>query len=181
MKLKHLKTLFFLCVFLSSSIVQAQATRSATDYFFHQSFGDLTEELTTAKDEEKFGIMVMFETTECPWCEKMKQRVLNQVDIQDYFRKHFQIITVDTEGDVPIVNFEGVEMPERDFAFVHNRVRATPVFLFFDIEGKPVARYTGATRNAKEFRMLGEYVVEGHYATQNFTKYKRARLSGAES
>jgi thioredoxin-related protein len=147
----------------------------SAENFFHQSFGDLQEELATARDEDKKGLLVMFETDDCPWCKRMKAMVLNQKSIQDYYRSHFRILAVDTNGDTLITDFAGNEVAEKDFALKHNRVRATPVFAFFDLEGNMMMRYTGATRNAEEFQRLGEFVVDDHYRTTKFTKYKRER------
>lgn len=64
-----------------------------------------------------------------------------------------------------------------DFATRDYRVRATPVFQFFNLDGEPIARFTGATRNVREFMQLGEFVVEEHYKDQNFTRFKREQSS----
>lgn len=45
--------------------------------------------------------------------------------------------------------------------------------VFFDLTGKPVARYTGATRNKEEMLLLGKFVVEKHYEKMSFEQYKR--------
>ena len=66
-------------------------------------------------------------------------------------------------------------MTAREFASRVNRVRATPVFMFYDLDGKPVVRYTGATRDADEFMWLGEFVADDHYQSTKFTRFKRAR------
>jgi thioredoxin-related protein len=118
----------------------------------------------------------MFEMDECPFCHRMKSTVLNQPDVQDYFRGHFRIFAVDIEGDIEITDFNGDTMPMKDFAFRQFRVRATPVFAFFDSDGKYIkrARFTGATRDKQEFLLLGRYVVDGAYSDQSFTRYKRA-------
>ncbi|MFW5723771.1 MAG: thioredoxin, partial [Halochromatium sp.] len=80
---------------------------------------------------------------------------------------------VDVEGDIEIVDFEGHANSQKDFALKQFRVRATPVFAFFDLDGDLVARYTGATRDSEEFLLLGRYVVEGAYKDIPFTRYKR--------
>jgi thioredoxin-related protein len=54
-------------------------------------------------------------------------------------------------------------------------VRATPVLMFFDLDGKMVARHTGPVKDKDEFLLLGRYVSEGAYATQHFTKYKQGK------
>ena len=74
-----------------SSLTAAEA-RDPTVYFFQDSFNDLSEEAEIAQEEGKTGVLVMFETDDCPWCERMKDTVLNQAEVQDYFRQHFQLI-----------------------------------------------------------------------------------------
>ena len=166
-------------VLLVSPLAAADGTRDPMSHFFHQSFGDLAEEVETARAEQQTGLLIMFESEDCPWCKKMKETVLNQVTVQDYFRKHFRILMVDTEGDTLITDFTGEEIAEKDFALKHNRVRATPVFAFFDLQGQLMTKYTGATRDPQEFLWLGEFVVDGHYRDQRFTRYKRKKRADA--
>jgi thioredoxin-related protein len=151
------------------------ATRDPGEHFFDQSLGNFSDELEMARDEDKKGILIMFEMDECPFCHRMKTRVLNQVEVQDYFKQHFLIYTVDIEGDVEIADFQGNTMKEKDFAFKQHKVRATPVFGFFDLEGNMVTRFTGATNDAQEFLWLGEFVVNDHYKTTSFSRYKREK------
>ena len=120
----------------------------------------------------------MFETEDCPWCTRMKLQVLNRVKVQDYFRANFRVISVDAEGDVPVVDFTGEEMTSKEFALKSLRVRATPVFAFFDTSGSLITKYTGAVKNAHDFLLLGRYVVEGHYQTERFNRYRRANQPG---
>ncbi len=166
---------YLLTLMLASlvSLAQAAAPRDAATYFFDQSLGDFQEELAIAKEEGKQGVLLFFEMDECPFCHRMKETVLNQPEVQDYYKAHFQIFRVDIEGDVEIVDFQGNTVAEKDFAFEHNRVRATPVFLFVDLNGESIARYTGPTRDTEEFLLLGEYVINGSYRDMSFTRYKR--------
>ena len=143
--------------------------------FFDQSLGDFGEELESAREQGKQGILIMFEMDECPFCHRMKTQVLNRPEVQAYFRRHFLVFSVDIEGDVEITDFDGRPTTMKDFSFRQNRVRATPVFVFYDLQGRPIrrARYTGATRDAQEFLLLGRYVVEGVWKETSFTRYKR--------
>ena len=161
-------------LFLLCSTAQS-TTRDPGEYFFDQTFGDFSEELATAKDEGKKGILIMFELDDCPFCHRMKQTVLNQSEVQDYFKEHFMIFSVDIEGPEQITDFKGDSVTEEDFAFKQFRVRATPVFGFFDLDGKMIARYTGATSSVEEFLWLGQYVADGEYQKTSFTRYKRER------
>jgi thioredoxin-related protein len=168
--------LILLCLSLGTA---SAATRDPATYFFDQFLGNFEDELQMARDEGKQGILIMFEMDECPFCHRMKSQVLNQEAVQDYFKEHFLIYAVDVEGDVEITDFQGKTMKEKDFAFKQFKVRATPVFGFFDLDGNMVTRFTGATNDAREFLWLGEFVVDGHYKSTNFSKYKRAKKRAA--
>jgi thioredoxin-related protein len=167
---------------LTLSLAQAGDTaRDPEEFFFQETFGDFHEELALAREEQKQVILLFFEQEDCPFCFRMKTTVLNQPEVQEYFRKHFRIFSVDIEGDLEITDFKGVPSTQKDFAYRQLKVRATPVFAFFDLDGKLIARHTGPTSNVQEFLWLGEYVVDGHYRTQSFTAYKRDRRSQAAS
>jgi thioredoxin-related protein len=144
-------------------------------HFFDQTFGDLAEELDNAKADDKQAVMIMFEQDECPFCHLMRQTVLSRPDVQAYFKKHFLLLHIDIEGDVELTDFQGKPTTMKAFAAI-NRVRATPVFQFYDLTGKPLryGRYTGATRDYQEFLLLGKFIAEGANKQEPFTRYKRA-------
>ncbi len=146
--------------------------RDPHQHFFMSHLDDFKEELNTARAESKQGVLIMFEMDDCPFCSRMKATVLNQPAVQDYFRKHFMIFPVDVKGDTTLIDFKGNETTQKAFALTH-RARATPVFLFFDLDGNVMTRFTGATRSVDEFLLLGRYVVEGAYKTAPFNVYKR--------
>ncbi|MEW5771354.1 MAG: thioredoxin family protein [Pseudomonadota bacterium] len=150
--------------------------RDPQTHFFMPKLGDFKEELATAKQEGKRGVLVMFEMEDCPFCSRMKGTVLNQSEVQDWYRKHFLIYAMDVKGDAPMTDFQGKATTEKAFA-LENRARATPVFLFFDLDGKPVTRFTGATQNAAEFMLLGQYVLDGAYQSMPFNVYKRQQTA----
>lgn len=176
MKRSNKSVLVFLLYGLMSvaAIVHAaDVPRDPYKHFFNESFGDYSEELANAKEQGKKAILVFFEMDECPFCHRMKNTILNQPHIQDYFRERFLMFSHDIEGDLEIIDFKGNDTTQKEYAVKVHRVRATPVIAFFDLQGNRIARYTGATGNDEEFKWLADYVVEGHYKTISFTKYKR--------
>ncbi|MFV1983730.1 MAG: thioredoxin family protein [Thiohalomonadales bacterium] len=174
MKIRLLLQFLILCfVFISNSY--SAIPRDPYKYFFQETWGDFVEETTRAKSEGKKAIMIFFEMDECPFCHYMKTNVLNQPAVQEYYRKHFLLFSVDIEGDVEMVNFKGETVKQKDFSFKENRVRATPVIAFFDFDGKRIHRHTGKTSGVKEFMMMGEFVVSESYKTMSFSKYKRTQ------
>lgn len=171
------KFVFLLLLGLLQALPALAEVRDPTVHFFQPKLGDLHGDLASARDEGKLGVLLMFEMDDCPFCHRMKATVLNRADVQDYFRRHFLIYSIDTKGDVPITDFQGRDTTEKSFAQAQ-RARATPVFVFYDLEGQPVTRYTGATKTAEEFLLLGRYVVEGAYKTMSFNVYKRQAGKG---
>ncbi len=156
-----------------NSSAQIETRDSAS--FFDESLNDMQEESEIAAEEGKKGILLMFEMDECPFCARMKKTVLNQSDVQDYFRENFRVLSVDIEGDLELTDFKGNDTTQKEFSLKQFRVRATPVFQFLDLKGKPIknGRLTGATRDAKEFMMLGKYIIEGENTKMPFMRYKR--------
>jgi thioredoxin-related protein len=171
--------LILLC--LAPGLSQATTERDPYRYFFESSLGDLTEELEIARENGKQGIFVFFEMDECPFCHRMKQTVLNQPDVQDFFRARFHSLSIDIEGDIEIVDFAGNDTTQKEFAR-SNRVRATPLLAFYDLQGNLLFKYVGATAGKEEFIWMGEYIADQVYLQKDdsgrdirFTRYKRMK------
>jgi len=163
---------WLLLVFAFMALPALAEVRDPHTHFFMSKMGDFKEELASAKADGKQGVLIMFEMDDCPFCARMKANILNQSAVQDYYRQHFLIYPVDVKGDTSMLDFKGKETTEKAFA-LEQRARATPVFIFFDLDGNVVTRYTGATQSVEEFLLLGRYVVEGAYKTAPFNVYKR--------
>lgn len=154
----------------------AKAPRDPAEYFFDQSLGDFSEELQTARDEGKKAVFLFFEQDECPFCHRMKETILNQPEVQEYYKKHFLIFSVDIETTFEITDFQGnLTTPKKLFAKIARNRNATPVMAFIDLDGKLVVRYTGAASGVEEFMWLGEYASQGLYKKTSFTRYKRQK------
>ena len=174
-KIQFSLIILLLSVFASSSWAGNTKVRDPYKHFFNETWGDLPEEIKTAKESGKKGILIFFEMDECPFCHYMKKNVLNQPKVQDFYRKHFLNFVIDIEGDVEMVNLKGKTVKQKDFA-KKMRVRATPVIAYYDLKGKLVYRHTGKTSGLDEFMWLGEYIANGVYKKKiRFSKYKRQK------
>lgn len=154
---------------MSASLAE---TRDAHQHFFDAKLGDFKSELAVAKKAGKKGIVIMYELDDCPFCFRMKQTVLNQSEVQDYYHQHFLIFPVDIKGDIAMIDFKGKQTTEKAYG-LEQRIYGTPVFDFFDLDGNQLVRFPGAAKDVNEFLLLGRYVVEGAYKTMPFAKYKR--------
>ncbi len=155
------------------STLGAAGIQDPGTHFFESTFGDYSEELALAREEGKKGVFLFFEEDDCPFCARMKATILNQSEVQEYYREHFKVYRVNIKGEVEISDFSGEEMLEKDFAEQRNKVRATPLMAFYNLDGEMVVRYTGAASSVKEFLLLAKYTVDQEYLTQSFSRYKR--------
>ena len=193
--------IFAFLLLVIPSLLQAASTRDPYQFFFQQSLGDLSEELEIARDEGKQGVFVFFEMDECPFCHRMKQTVLTQLEVQEYFsekfhslvidiegdieiddqRVKFHSLVIDIEGDIEIVDFTGADTTQKEFAR-QNRVRATPLLVFYDLQGDPIFKYVGAPSGVQEFMWMGEFIADKVYLQKDdsgrnirFARYKRMK------
>jgi thioredoxin-related protein len=137
-------------------------TRSADEYFFSQTFGDLREEASAAREQGKHGILLFFEADACPYCQHMRHKVFSRPDVQDWYRERFLSIAVDIHGDIELTDFDGITLPSKVFSD-HRRVFLTPVVSFIDLDGNEVYRHVGMVRTSEEMLLLGKYIEGRHY------------------
>ena len=98
-----------LCLMSVLPVVTATAAvgRDPLAHFFNESFGNYAEELEQAREQGKQGVLVFYEMDECPFCHYMKQNVLSQPVVQEYYREHFLNFMVDIGGDIEVADFSG--------------------------------------------------------------------------
>lgn len=173
-----MKTFLFLLalvVFAPSHEALAQA-RDADMHFFHPGFRDLPEELELARKEGKRGLAIMFEAEDCPPCKRMKRDILSQAQVQDYYRKHFRVVSIDFNGDQEVVDPAGKTWTEKRYAGKEGvGIRGTPSFLFLDLQGREMTRNYGEIRSVDTFMKLGAYVVSGAWRERDLRSNPGAR------
>jgi thioredoxin-related protein len=152
-----------LFLFLAAWLAGAMAANA--DKFFDPGLGDFPDELKAARQAGKQGVLLMFEMEGCPYCRRMREQILSREDVQSYFHQHFATFTVDTLGSQPVTDFWGGQTTESAFARAL-KIRGTPTFIVFGIDGSELLRLNGAARDADEFMQFGRYIVSGQYKTK---------------
>jgi len=161
--LKHLFSFAFLTVLMLGTF-QAQA-----EYREESIDNDYQSEIEALADEGKF-LVLFFHQSGCPYCDKMRARVHPSAKVMDYFTEKFVMMESNIKGNLDVVMPDGTEGTERDFA-KKIRVRATPVFIFYDKDGKAALRTTGFL-DSERFYLAGKYVVDGvHKTDKSFFRY----------
>lgn len=130
---------------------------------------DYQSEVQAAADDDKY-LVLFFHQAGCPYCDKMRARVHPAPDVMDYFSKHFVMMESNIKGNLDVVMPDGT--PADEVAFARKiRVRATPVFVFYDKDASVALRTTGYL-DEKQFLLAGKYVVDGvHKTGTSFFRY----------
>jgi len=137
--------------------------------WFKLSLGDLNDDLEEARNSGKKGIITYFGQKRCAYCEQFFKTSLADSDIQNYLRKHYDIIAFDIWGIEEVIDTDGKQYTERELS-LHYKTNFTPSLVFYDLDGTPVFRLRGFYPPYK-FRAALQFAVEEFYKTEKFSDY----------
>lgn len=127
------------------------------------------------------GVLLFFETDECPFCRRMKQGLLTRQTVVDYYRERFVVMPVNLESETVFTGRDGSKTTQAAFAREQMRVYRTPTLVFLDAGGEELFRHAGIIVDPGVFLGLADYVAEGHHERVGFREYLAVRAaSGAE-
>ena len=158
---------FSLLAVVCALVLQAPAVSAS--FRIESLDNNFPEEIQAAAEDGK-NLVVFFHQAGCPYCDKMRARVFPAKKIVDYYSPHFVMIDSNIRGNLDVVMHDGSQGTEHDLAR-KLRVRATPVIVFFDKQGKVALRTTGFL-GIDMFYLAGKYVTEGIFKTKkSFFRY----------
>ena len=137
--------------------------------WFKLSSGNLKDDLEEAEKAGKIGIITYFGQKRCAYCEQFIKTSLADEDIQNYLRKHYDVIAFDIWGIDDVIDTDGKEFSERELSLRY-KTNFTPSLVFYDLEGTPVFRLRGYYPPYK-FRAALQYAVEQFYKKEKFSDY----------
>ncbi|MDH5285085.1 MAG: thioredoxin fold domain-containing protein [Betaproteobacteria bacterium] len=125
--------------------------------WFANTFLDVKEDVGDAAREGK-RLLVYFGQDGCPYCKLLMVNNFAQKAIVDKTRRHFVAVAINMWGDREVTWTDGRTMSEKAFAR-HLDVQFTPTLLFFDEQGRVVARLNGYYP-PNRFEAVLDYVAE---------------------
>lgn len=144
------------------------------DWFEDSPFFDLEENLKNARATGKRGLMVLFTTEGCSYCDVFIRRSLGDPAIAAMVQKDFDSVGLEIFDDTEMTSPRGVSMPVKEFA-KSEKVQFSPTLLFFGDEGERILRVVGY-QSPERFRMILGYLAGDHYRTASLGEY-RTRIS----
>lgn len=116
-----------------------------------ETFRDMSDDLEDAAAEGK-RLLLMFEQRGCIYCTRMHENVYPDPEITRMLTEDFMVIQINLFGNVPITDFDGTTLDERDMARRWGVV-FTPTMIF----APESAPETGTMREAAVMIMPGAF------------------------
>ncbi|MEJ2455590.1 MAG: thioredoxin fold domain-containing protein [Candidatus Thiodiazotropha sp.] len=137
---------------------------------FECPVGDLQRMLEKVAPTGRDGLMLLFETADCPYCRRMRGGVLADADLIAHYRRHFLAAELDLESEASLTGLDGGVTNARVLA-QRLGVARTPTLIFFDAAGGERYRHSGLIADPRQFRALADYVSGGHQEQMGFREY----------
>ena len=136
--------------------------------WFKNSFLDIREDIEEAAEGNR-RVVLYFYQDGCPYCKKLLQDNYGNREISEYSQKHFDTIAINMWGDREVVDLNGEDVTEKQFA-EGLKVLFTPTMLMLDEQGKVILRINGYYYPSKFLAAL-KYVSEKQEAVISFRDY----------
>ncbi len=136
--------------------------------WFNESFLDLNEDIEELASQNKKLILYLHQDN-CPYCNLFITKNLANENLKQKILKNFAITDINMFGDRDVVDVDGEELTEKEFAIKH-KIQFTPTLIFFDQKGKQALRLNGYA-NIKKLNTAIDYIKNKTYKLMPFKEY----------
>ncbi len=184
--LSFFKGLLLLLTFIKISISfgavaneeSARKLHTFPEWFVNNPFLDLEEVTSEVSGDGKKGLMILFTTQGCSYCEQFIRESLGDPKIAAEVQKKFAAIGLEIFDDTEMVSPSGETMTVKHFA-KQEGVGFAPTLLFYDENGKRVLRQIGY-QAPQRFTYLMDYVADKRYEFQSLRDFITAKQTGQQ-
>ena len=172
---KNLIALFTMLLFISvlyaesPKIGEFSGTKQTTmPSWFMNSFLDFSEDIESLANENK-RLILFVEQDSCPYCHAFVTKNLSHTKTKEKVQKHFGVIDLNMFGDREVIDTDGEEFTEKEFAKKHN-IQFTPTIIFFDENKKQILRLNGYI-DIPQFNLALDYIKDKKETSLTFQEY----------
>ncbi len=125
--------------------------------WFVGSFLNLRDDYSEARANGK-RIVLIFEQRGCSYCKKLQTESLSAKYVNDYVRKHFDVVQINMWGDRDVTDFDGKVMSEKKLAARYN-VLFTPTLVFIKDDLSGLKGKSGRALEVVRLNQVGMHTV----------------------
>ncbi len=140
-------------------------------WFQESPFHDLAEDLHRARAAGKQGLMVLFTTEGCSYCEVFIRKSLGDPDLVAILKKHFDTVGMEMFDDSEMTDPRGAYIRVKHFA-KREGAGFSPTLLFYGDKGELILRAVGY-QSPERFRKILSYLIGERYRSETFRDYLR--------
>lgn len=175
----HILVLFPFDTSLAKDFNDSESKHIAYPSWFKETpFYELAEDLGTARSDGKYGLMILFTTEGCSYCDLFIQKSLGNPEIAAIVQKNFDSVGLEIFSDIDVTDPRGIELSMKEFA-KREGVQYSPTLLFYGKDGERVLRVIGY-QSPERFRKILDYVMAKNYRTESLGVYFK-RLAKKET
>lgn len=105
----------------------------------------------------------------CGFCDKTNKESFTDAEVKRLYTNNYVLVYVDGESGRRLMLPSGERVTEMEVG-ARLKAKVTPMFLFLEPDGKPMASVPGF-QTAKDFIAFDQYVQGGHYKGQVLTDF----------
>ena len=139
------------------------------DWFIESPFLDLAEDLVKAVSNGKKGLMVLFTTEGCSYCDLFIRLTLSDPEIATSVQNNFDSIGMEIFDDIEMTAPEGILTSVKQFA-KKEEVGFSPTLLFYDTKGERILRLIGY-QSPERFKNIISYLSGDYYHSESLKIY----------
>jgi thioredoxin-related protein len=158
--------------FATEPRASAEAVGWTHPAWFKESLLDLRADLEEARSAGKMGLLLVFGTRSCSYCQAFGATTLARPEIAR-LRADFDVIGFEVMSDEEVVDFEGRSLWAKDFA-VQEKARFTPALIFYGEEGQVLLRLVGYVP-PERFSLVLDYLQGGWHERQGLREFLAVR------
>ena len=156
-------------------------SQAGDEDFFVCGLDGLPAALSRVGDEPgRVGVLLFFETQDCPFCQRMRRGLLREQRVIDHYHRRFVVMAVDLQSQAAFTDGHGTQTTQAQYARDELRVYRTPTLVFLDADGEEVFRHAGVIVDPRVFLGLADYVSQGHVEKMGFREYLAAVRADAD-
>lgn len=139
--------------------------------WFKSSFLDLRDDIDEARDSGKLGLMLLFTTDGCSYCDVFIRKSLGDPELASLTQESFDTIGFEIFDDSEMTTPGGKRLAVKQFA---KQVGAefSPTLVFMDSNGEILLKLSGY-QTPQRYRAILEYFRKGHYQTMSLRAYAK--------
>lgn len=139
--------------------------------WFNEGFLDLSEDLDAAVAEDKLGLMVVFTTEGCSYCELFIRRSLGDSGLAARVQTNFAAIGLEIFDDAEMTSPRGMVLPVKQFA-QEEGAEFAPTLLFYGKDGERLLKIVGY-QSPERFAIVLDYLAGKHFRSESLRDYAK--------